>query len=162
VEAVPASTADVVVNSSGNPAPAPQDFFTVASFLAASTVTVQAKLVRLHNLHLTTPLPANAGATTWLNAATVGQNFVVADTAGTTTVLRITSDVHGTVATWQAKTRPSEVNPLDTFDVVAVTATFNPPGNEFSLNDPVGTTAKTDTTGPIRAATSGVPAWKEY
>lgn len=170
VEAVPVANTDVVVNSNNNALPTPLDFANLTAYMTADFLDTQGRLVRLHNLHLIYSNLTTSGTTTWTNGpAVAGLNFNVSD--GTTqTVLRLTSDINGTGGTWSTKTRPSDTNPTDTFDVVAASAWFAvaatgvpSPGNEISLNNWCGTTAKTDaTTGPIRAATSNVDLWRKY
>lgn len=157
VELQPISNTDVVVTPGSNPQPAPIVFGSVAAFKAAPTLTVQATRVTIQNVYLTTGT-TGIGTTTWLNPTTTGSvNVTMSDSSGTTFTARLTNDLHGKESNWQAKTRPVANNTSDRVDIIAVGALQSLGGpNEVSLNDPVGTSAKTDVGGPIAPAT--VPA----
>ncbi len=166
IQLQPAATADVIVNSSGNPLPAPVVFASVNDFLAANVTSTQAKLVRLQNVYLK-DAATSAGAVNWLDAsATVGgHNFGFTSDGASTVTVRITNDLNGKETNWQNKVRPATNNSSDRVDIVAVAAQFTVaavPTLQISLNDPVGTSAKTDATGPIRPATTAVSDWRKY
>ncbi|MBX7246688.1 MAG: hypothetical protein K1X53_14420 [Candidatus Sumerlaeaceae bacterium] len=164
IELQPTSNAAVVIVNSGNPLPTPQTFLTVDSFLASSTATVQSNYIRINNVFLGGSVPTGGGTTTWLDATTTGGvNYLLTSNGVTSVSLRLTADLGGTEATWQAKARPAVANSTDRFDLFAVSTVFAG-ALQISLNSPVGTTAKTDSTGPIRAATIPASAkdWERY
>ena len=162
VELQPTNGSDVVTTPGGGSPITPQAFASVAAFLASTTAT-QSNLVRIPNVFLSDLPPANSGATTWLDGSATSANIVYgfSDGGPTTVSVRLASDLHNTTATWQAKTRPVEDVTADKVDIVTVAGIS---GSTLSLiiSDPVGTTAKTDATGPIRASVSAVRDWKFY
>lgn len=149
--------------SSGNALPAPVQFASLTAFLAANSLDTQSKLVRVKNVYCSdTAVPTNGDAVNWMGAAATGNiNYVYTDDGATTIQVRITSDVHGKEAIWRAKPRSTGV--AQKVDVVGVGSAYGTPVvNQIYLNDPAGTTAMTDATGPIYPAGSAVRDWFEY
>ncbi|MEI7634204.1 MAG: DUF5689 domain-containing protein [bacterium] len=154
VQFVPEISGSVVVNSTGNPLPAPYVYPSVAAALAAPTLDHQGLYVRVKNVYFTiAPVGPN-----W--PSTGGMNYEVTDNGADLIRVRLTTDLHGQETNWGNKTAPTN-NPADRVDIVAVGAQYNS-ASQIYMNDPVGTSAKTDETGPIRPATTSVGEWALY
>lgn len=160
-------SAAFTVNSSGNPLPAPVTYGSVAEFLAANTIDIQGLRVQICNVYLdsiSTADTAKVGDTTWLaSAQTAGAAGLVFTDDGTAKVtVYVTNDLHGKLDDWKAKIRPATADSNDRVNVIAVGAQYNNV-NQISVNDPVGTAAKTDEAGPIAPAKkAAVNEWSLY
>ncbi len=154
IELIPTTAGDIVVNNTGNPQPTIVTYPSIAAALAASTTDHQGRLVRIQNVYFTV---APAGPN-W--PATGGVNYTVTDNGTDTMTVRVTSDIHGLGAAWSAKLAPT-ASSSDRVDIVGVGSLFSSV-NQIYINDPVGTSAKTDATGPIRPPTTSVGDWNLY
>ena len=141
----------IVLVTAGKGVPAPVEY-TAAEFIAAPIADIQSSYVRIKNLKVTDPLPANGGEVNWVaDSATAGNlNYVACDSgdANTTFTLRFPSDLGpGSLNVWKTKVRP--VKDVDCFHATGVAAAYNN-ANQLYLDSPVGTAAKFD--GPFQEA----------
>lgn len=157
----PGGASDVTILSSGNPLPDPVLFTSVDDFLTGGEVggpssqwirETQNLLVAIQNVHL-----VDYASATWADLEAAGgaaRNIDISD--GTDTMeIRLTSDLGGSEAAWQAKAAPG-TGAGNSFDLVGVSAVFS--GVMLvHVNNPVGTSAAIDNEGPFRPANSVQP-----